>query len=183
MIPVGYMYKSVAAPPDQLTANNVVDVCSVGQCGGSTTKNFADYISFLKHNGYWFFNSPRIIEQIAQENQIDLSAMTLFYYEAYEREFDIAGWSNFPSCADWPTDVVIPRNKTLIGYDVTEFVMRNAPECSLLSCSNLAADFSVNSHCLFDTFAQAKSAVESGAFHAHEPGPYRIIAVYLTGGD
>jgi mRNA-degrading endonuclease toxin of MazEF toxin-antitoxin module len=29
-----------------------------------------------------------------------------------------------------------------------------------------------------DTFEQAKSAVETGAFHAAEPGPYRLLAVY-----
>jgi hypothetical protein len=79
------------------------------------------------------------------------------------------------------TDVLLPEQKRLAGYDVTEYVYSNAPGCSLLSCSNLAARFTVNSHCLFDTLHQAKQAVESGLFNAMEPGPYRILAVYEVG--
>jgi hypothetical protein len=186
MIPVGYMFKSVGRRPDQLPAINVEDSYSAGSCGGSTSQNFADYIGFWKHNGYWFFNSPSIMEEIARENDIDLSTMTLFYYEAYRYEFDLAdddtrspSWSTFDCEPSFPTDIAIPEEKDLVGYDVVEFVFRNSPGCSLLACTDLTAEFAVNEHCLFEKFEQAKEAVESGAFHACEPGPYRIFAVYL----
>ena len=186
MIPAGYMYKMAGAPPSHLTAKNVVDIFSVGACGGSNSPYFTEYIRHWKHNGYWFFNSPQIMEEIAEKENISLSSMTLFYYEIYEYEFDktdyegkVEGWSKFACEADFSTDVQIPAVKVFSGYDVTEYVCRNSPECSLLSCSNLAAQFTVNSHCLFDTFEQARSAVETGAFHAFEPGPYRLLAVYV----
>lgn len=185
MIPVGYMYKLVGIPTASLTANNVVNVFSAGDCGGSPSHFFADYIKYWKHNGYWFFNTPDLMQEIARMDHIDLSAMTLFYYEIYEFEFDksdnqgrVAGWFPFESESSFATDVLIPQEKDLAGYDVVEYVCRNSPECSLLSCSNLAAKFHVNAHCLFDTFGEAKAAVETGEFHAKEPGPYRILAVY-----
>jgi hypothetical protein len=190
MIPAGYMYKYAGPPPSSLEADNVKDIFSAGHCGGGTAPPFADYIGFWKHNGYWLFNSPQIMEQIAAEETIDLSEMTLFYYEYYELQFDrnddpgnpnhVEGWSIFECAPDFVTDVVYLSKKSLAGYDVTEHVRKGAPECSLLSCSNLAARFQVNEHCLFETFDLAKKALESGAFHEKEPGPYRIVAVYLV---
>jgi hypothetical protein len=191
MIPAGYMYKFAGGPPTHLTAEGVVDIFSVGACSGSNSPFFAEYINYWKHNGYWFFNSPEVIEQIASDENIDLSAMTLFYYEFYEFEFDlnddpgnshhVEGWAVFEPTSDFVTDVSLPEQKRLAGYDVTEYVYSSSPGCSLLSCSNLAARFAVNSHCLFDTLDQAKQAVESGLFNAMEPGPYRILAVYEIG--
>ena len=64
------------------------------------------------------------------------------------------------------------------GFDVTTFSGHNEPECSPLSCNALATDISVNQHCLFNTFAEAKAAIERGFFKNSEPGPYRIFAVY-----
>jgi len=40
----------------------------------------------------------------------------------------------------------------LEGFDVTTFSVANSPECSPLSCNDLAADIAVNKHCLFDSF-------------------------------
>src|SRR3954464_15313648 len=94
MIPVGYMYKRVAALPDWLKAENVVDVYSLSHC---ISDDFADYMHYWKHNGYWLFNSPQAIEAIATKENIDLSGATLFYYEAYEYEFDenAKAWAAF----------------------------------------------------------------------------------------
>lgn len=36
----------------------------------------------------------------------------------------------------------------------------------------------MNSHCLFDSFDEAKFHLTEGAFNNSEPGPYRIFAVY-----
>ncbi|MBK8274614.1 MAG: hypothetical protein IPP12_15835 [Nitrospira sp.] len=41
-------------------------------------------------NGYWLFESPDIIEQIAQEHGIELASTTMFYYEVYEQVYDEA---------------------------------------------------------------------------------------------
>ena len=85
MIPAGYMVKRVVRRPDWLKANGVEDIYSVSGC---ISKDFADYIKFWKHNGYWLFDSPEVIEQVAQEHSIDLAGTMMFYYEVYEREFD-----------------------------------------------------------------------------------------------
>jgi hypothetical protein len=178
MIPAGYMYKLVNASPGGVTAKNVVDIFSVGACGAGTSPFFTEYIPYWKHNGYWFFNSPDTLQEIARQDDIDLSRMTLLYYETYGYEFDqsgdskVAGWVPFECERSFVTDVLIPQEKALAGYDVVEYVCRNSPECSLLSCCDLAAKFTVNSHCLFDTFEEAKKALESGEFRTCEPGPY-----------
>lgn len=185
MIPAGYMYKLVSTATDDAISANVIDFYSVGACGAGISPFFTDYIPHWKHNGYWFFNSPDIMREIARDEGIDLSSMTLFYYELHDFELDqpedgtVTRWIPVECSASFATDVSIPEDKVLAGYDVVEYACRNSPECSLLSCSDLAARFTLNSHCLFNTFDAAKAAVESGQFHACEPGPYRILAVYV----
>ena len=59
MIPAGYMAKRVQNRPNGFENTGIVDIYSVSGC---ISKNFADYIKFWKHNGYWFFDSPQIIQ-------------------------------------------------------------------------------------------------------------------------
>lgn len=180
MIPIGYMYKTVERNPEWLEAPLVADIYSVSSC---ISDNFADYIQYWRHNGYWLFDRPEIIEEIAESEKIDLSGMTLFYYEAYEEEFEktTGKWAIFSVNADIKTDIREPANKRLEGYDVVEFSLHNDPGCSPLSCNSLAEDLPVNRHCLLDSFEAAKVALEQGRFEHAEPGPYRIIAVYTVG--
>lgn len=182
MIPIGYMYKTVATQPDWLKASGVADIYSVAGC---VSENFADYINYWKHNGYWLFDTPQIIETLAKTEKIDLSGMTLFYYEAYEQEFDekTGKWSSFDAEPSFKTDVQAPANKQLHGFDIVEFYVHTNPGCSPLSCNGLAEKLPVNRVCLFDNFEQAKDALERGQFEHAEPGPYRIIAVYTLGND
>ena len=177
MIPAGYMYKKVEAKPDWLEAEKVVDVYSLSNC---VSDDFADYINYWKHNGYWLFDSPAIIEEIAANENIDLSGTTLFYYEVYEYEFDEEKeeWLSFEP--DFETNVQILINKHLEGFDIATFRMHNTPDCSPLSCNSLATTIPVNEHCLFDTFIEAKNALDTGLFQNSEPGPYRIFAVYTV---
>ncbi|MES9981547.1 MAG: hypothetical protein ABW107_22780, partial [Candidatus Thiodiazotropha sp. 6PLUC5] len=63
------MAKHVVDRPDWLKSNHVNDVYSVSNC---VSDYFADYINFWKHNGYWFFNSPEIIQELADEHSIVL---------------------------------------------------------------------------------------------------------------
>jgi hypothetical protein len=177
MIPAGYMYKKVVSRPDWLEADAVFDVYSVSNC---MSDDFADYINYWKHNGYWLFNAPRVMEAIAKQQGIDLSGTTLFYYEVYEQEFDEDSntWSVFAPEPSFTTDVQVPMDKRLEGFDVVTFSAHTNPECSPLSCNSLAMTLPVNAHCLFNAFDAAKEALEKGLFRHSEPGPFRIFAVY-----
>jgi hypothetical protein len=175
MIPVGYMAKRVRTKPDSLQAPQVFDIYSVSSC---QCEDFADYIPFWKHNGYWFFDSPEIIKSVAKENSISLEGTTLFYYEEYEMEFDGESWHSFSPEPSFQTNVVFPPKKQLERFDVVNFTAGNSPECVGLSCSSLAGDLHTNAHCLFDSFNEAETNVRNGAFNESEPGPYRIFSVY-----
>jgi hypothetical protein len=175
MIPVGYLAKRRCKKPEALKLPGVVDIYSVGDC---VNDDFADYIDCWKHNGYWLFDSPEIIQAVAKENSIDLERMLLFYYEAYEMEFAEKGWRPFAPEPSFPTNIVQPSERRLEGFDVVTFWAGNAPECSPLSCNFMAADLPSNSHCLFESFEVAETSLSTGRFAGCEPGPYRIFAVY-----
>jgi hypothetical protein len=175
MVPVGYMAKRVGKPPGWVGPSHVVDVYSVGDC---VNDDFADYINYWKHNGYWLFDSPEVIRTVARENSIDLNGTVLFYYEAHGLEYDGENWRPFAPEPSIPTSVVPPPLMKLEGFDVVTFWAGNAPECSPLSCNGLAEDLPTNEHCLFDSFNEAEASLNSGRFTKCEPGPYRIFAVY-----
>jgi hypothetical protein len=175
MVPAGYLAKRVMTKPDWLGVEAVVDVCSLSGC---VSKNFANYIEYWKHNGYWLFDSPQIIRQLAEEHSIDLSGTQLFYYEVYELEFhgDEKRWKPFEPA--FPTKVVPPHNACLEGYDVVTFWGGSCAECSPLSCNSLAKEIKTNQHCLLGSLEEAKRLLEEGRFQHGEPGPYRIFAVF-----
>jgi hypothetical protein len=176
MIPAGYMAKRICERPQFLDAPGVIDIYSVGSC---VNDDFAaDYIQFWKHNGYWLFDSPEIIQTVARENSLDLQGLVLFYYEVHELEFTGESWRPFSLLASIATDVLRPSEKRLEGFDVVTFWAGNAPECSPLSCNSLATEIPTNAHCLFGSFDEAEAGLSDGKFTGCEPGPYRIIAVY-----
>lgn len=177
MIPVGYLYKEVGLRPDWITAKGVRDIYSLSRC---VSDDFADYINYWKHNGYWLFDKPEIMQAIADEHHLDLAGTTLFYYEVYEKEYceEEEVWVSFEPESSFTTNVERPGRARLEGYDVVTFSAHTSPECSPLSCCNLAEKVNVNQHCLFDTFEQAKRALETGTFNDTEQGPFRIFAVY-----
>ena len=180
MKPLGYLYKTVEKNPDWIKTDSVYDIYSLSGC---ISKDFAEYIKYWKHNGYWLFDSPGVIEEVAKNENIDLSGCTLFYYEGYELEYDedLKVWLPYESESSFNTTVELPLEKSPQGFDVASFSVHTSPECSPLSCNSLAVEVSVNEHCLFPTFEEAKSSLESGKFEGSEPGPYRIIAVYKVG--
>ncbi len=175
MIPVGYMAKHVSSRPDWLAAGDIADIYSVSGC---ISEDFDDYIQYWKHNGYWLFDSPEIIRSVAQDNSIELKGTSLFYYEAYEMEFDGECWRPYAPEPSLPTSIFPPPQRQLEGFDVVTFFARNLPECSPLSCNSLANGLPTNAHCLFSSFDEAETHVTSGTFNDSEPGPYRIFAVY-----
>jgi hypothetical protein len=175
MIPAGYMAKRIYKRPDWLKAPKVIDIYSVSAC---QSENFADYIPFWKHNGFWFFDSPEIIESVARERNIPLGGTSLFYYEVYQEQFDGERWMPFSPEPSFTTSVTQSSERQLEGFDVTTYYAGTNPECSPLSCNGLAESVSTNEHCLLTSFGQAQEAVSRGVFNDAEPGPYRIFAVY-----
>ena len=175
MIPVGYLAKRVAPKPEFLKAPQIVNIYSVSSC---VSDDFADYVQYWKHNGYWLFDSPEIISGLAAEHAIPLAGTSLFYYEAYDLEFDGRSWCAFTAEPSIETHVTPPAQKSLEGFDVVSFFARNAPECSPLSCNSVADDVATNSHGLFASFEEAEKSLNKGVFESAEAGPYRIFAVY-----
>jgi hypothetical protein len=175
MTPAGYLAKSVYRRPEWLKAPQVVDIYSVSGC---ISEDFADYVSYWKHNGYWFFDSPEIIRTLAKESSIQLEGTSLFYYEVYEKEFDGEGWNPYTPEQSRPTHVRLPSRKQFEGFDVVAFYARSSPECSPLSCNSMAEELHTNAHCLFESFDEAKRTLDNGSFKNAEPGPYRIFSVY-----
>ena len=137
------MAKRVALCPDWINAKGVSDIYSVSGC---ISKNFADYVKFWKHNGYWFFDSPQTILDVAQQNSIDLMGTTLFFYDANQPEFDGAEgeWTTFEPEASFKTEVVLPTEKKLEGYDVVTFSQGTSAEGSPLSCNPLSGASAIN---------------------------------------
>jgi hypothetical protein len=176
MLPAGYMAKRVSARPEWLTAAQVVDIYSVSQC---VSRDFAPRITYRKRTGNWFFESPELIEHLAREDGVDLRGTSLFFYEVYEQEFDEIDetWSDFGPEPSLPTQVVVPPEKVLDGYDVVSFHYGDSAECSPLSCNRLATVVETNSHCLLATLEQAKQLLDGGVFTGSEPGPFRVFAV------
>ena len=175
MGPVGYMAKRVVTRPEWIRTDCVTSIYSVSGC---VSENFTDYIRYWKHNGYWLFDSPATIVEIAQENDLNLADAVLFFYEAYEFQFDAGEWTRFAPESSFETNVRVPEEKVFEGYDVVTFSVQTSPECSPLSCNGLASEVRTNTRCLLDSFEQARTLLENGTFDGSEPGPYRILAVY-----
>jgi hypothetical protein len=175
MTPAGYMAKRIFERAEWLKAPQVTDIYSVSSC---LSEDFADYIPFWKHNGYWLFDSPEIIRSVANENSISLEGTSLFYYEVYEKEFDGKSWVDWSGELSIPTNVIQPPQKKLKGFDVVTFWAKTSPECSPLSCNSLAEEVHTNGHCLFESFLEAETNLNKGTFKNAEPGPYRIFSVY-----
>lgn len=175
MIPVGYMAKKPILKPNCLKNEHVVDIFSVSSC---IAEDFADYINYWQHNGYWLFNNIDDIKQVAELASVSLDNILYFYYEAYELEFDGHVWHPFQKEVSFETNIVAPRQSKLEGFDIVTFSCGNAPEHSPLSCNYMAEQIAVNEHCLLRSFEEAKSIIESNVLEGCEDGPDRIFAVY-----
>jgi hypothetical protein len=177
MIPVGYMYKSVSQKPDWLKTEDVTDIYSVSNC---VSEDFSEWINYWKHNGYWFFDNPKIINDLAEKNNISLKGMKLFFYYAYEKQcnLDDSVWSPYEVEKSFSTNVLVPKILNKEGYDIVSFSCQTSAECSPLSCNHMAQEIKVNEHCLLSTFNEAKECIDNGMLNECEPGPYRIFEVY-----
>ncbi len=176
MVPAGYMAKSVAIAP-AWGAAAVSDIYSVSDC---MSKAFCEFAGQWKHNGFWLFDSPALITQVAREAGVGLAGRQMFYYEVFGRQFDEAlnAWRPVEPQNSFATNVLAPSDSCLEGFDVVSFSAGTGPECSPLSCNGLAGTIAVNTHCLLNSFDEARRLLEAGAFSGSEPGPFRIFAVY-----
>jgi hypothetical protein len=179
MIAAGYMAKKVSPRPDWIKARAALHVRSVSNC---ISNAFCDYIKHWKHNGYWFYDSPAALRKVAGAASAELADTELFYYEVHEAQFDEEEriWSPFEPENDFATRVEVPPSSRLLGFDVVTFSVQTSPECSPLSCNNLAESIEVNRHCLLESFDRAQDLLENGAFDDSEPGPFRIFAVHAV---
>ncbi len=169
MIPIGYMAKYIEAKTDWLRTDQVVEIVSVQSC---FSKDFADWIHFWRHNGYWFFDSPEVIIALASDHGLDLSTVRWFYYEAYEKEFNDVEevWQAFEPQESFETKVV-PPIEIPVCLDTTLCSLRwpggSSAECSLLSCNRLAEKIRVNRDCLLETFEEAMSLIDGKGLSRH----------------
>jgi hypothetical protein len=76
---------------------------------GCVSNTFTDYLNFWKHNGYWLFDSPERIIEIARAHGIDLAETLLFLYEVYELQFDSGQSMRFEPEPSFGTNVSIPE--------------------------------------------------------------------------
>ena len=175
MIPAGYMYKRIARP-EWLPCSNVTKIYAVSSC---ISKDFTNYISYWKHNKYWFFNRPEDMDSILTEEKIS-EELELLFYELYENEFDEEekAWQEITAEESFGVQVKSPQQKDFLGFDIVSYSMGNSHECSPLSCNLLCQEVGVNEFCLLDDLEKAVQITESLNGKKAEPGPYRIIAVY-----
>jgi hypothetical protein len=102
----------------------------------------------------------------------------LFFYEVFEQQFDAGDWTPFAPDASFGTSVQLPTNERLEGFDVVTFSSQTSPEHAPLSCNGLGARVPTNSHCLIESFEEARRLLETGTFDDSERGPHRIFAAY-----
>ena len=179
------MYKKIAIAADLegwFQSDSIKDVYSVSGC---ISADFTDYINYWKHNRFWFFDTPAIMEETAAAESLDLSGMTLLYYEIYEEEYNDGTncWQPLSpeSFCDYnTTNVIPPKDKRLEGFDAVSYSIPSNHECSPLSCNGMFEKISVNQHCLFESFDEAKKTLDCGRFTNCEPGPYRVVAVHTA---
>jgi hypothetical protein len=174
MIPAGYMYKKIA-DPEGLNCKNVTKIYSVSDC---FSENFADYIPYWKHNQYWFFDNPEVMDSIIHEQKL-VNEFELLFYELYEKEFDEEEqlWQEFSGEESFGYDVKSPSHKEFLGFDIVNYTVGTSPEHSPLSCNLLCQEVDVNQYCLLNDLDDAIKLTETLNAKRAEPGPYRIIAV------
>lgn len=177
MIKLGYLAKQVATTPAGFAAPDVVDIYSVSAC---ISADFADYICYWQHNGFWVFDSPALIQRVAALAGTSVDRCRLFYYEAYPLQYLPLqwAWQRFAPEQALPLNVVPAHNPSLEGYDIVSYSAGSSAECSPLSCNQMAKTIRPNAHCLLPALDDAIRLLEDGELENCEPGPYRIIAVH-----
>ncbi len=185
MVPAGYILKRIVPPPGWLSAPHITEVCSVSDC---VNENVVDLQNGWLHNGFGLANGPATL-MAAQADEAGQAV--LLYCEVHEEEMESDGWSFDPAtwrpltslrsaCVETSVEPIpVEATARLLGYDVV--VSNDFLEHSPLSCNSKAAALGANAHCLFDTFDQARRAIDEGGFgEGCEDGVYRIMSVSMV---
>ena len=177
---VGYFPKLVMPRLDEWwMAENVVEVCSVGECISESPNG---WIEQWKHNDCFFYDSIETAEAVAR---IDPRSFEIFAYRALDRRFDVDGERAVSLPAIRPNP--LSPDWRMIGYDAVEctqgFETGAAVECSPLSCNRVSKEVEVNRYCLIDEFDRAHDlALNFGKQAINvEPGPYYLFEVWRRG--
>lgn len=171
------MAKKIVDRPSWMKCEKVQQIWSVSGC---VSPNFTNYINYWKHNGYWLFDNPKTILEIMKLEGLNFNEFQLFFYEVFEKQYCYfeKAWETFEPEATFETNVIIPRQKILVGFDIVTYYCGNAAEHSPLSCNSLADEVEVNSRCLMASLDAVTSIVTSELYEGCEEGPARLIAVY-----
>lgn len=177
MIDLGYMAKRIVTKPDGFDAPNVQAIYAVSNC---LSADFCDFVQHWQHNGYWFFDSPRLIAKVCQAEGLVISDFTLLYYAGHELQYDAMAkqWVAYTPDKDFKTAVVPPSSAEPLGFDIVTYSCQTQPECSPLSCNVMAEEVAVNEFCLLSSLDEAKALLEAGACDNAEPGPFRVVAIH-----
>lgn len=150
---------------------------------GCIVKGFGDDISTFRHNGWYLYDTPSILAELAAAEKVPRASLRLLYAEVYPRTFSEAGvdLGELKPDPHFDTDIKPPADKTLLGYDVVNFYAGNFPECSYLSCNAMYREIDgLNEYLLFPDWQNALEKLQAGVFSHCEPGPTRLIALYDT---
>ena len=177
MIPAGYIAKRIVSKPDYLEAKQVSSIYSLSGCISAFFDE--DYILHWKHNGFWLYDSPETISEIANQKNLSLKDITIFYYEVYEQECcNLSGeWRPIQPEESFSTQVQIPKIKKLQGFDVTTHY--NGIGCSYLSCNHMAEQLPTNEKCLFHRLEDCIHSLRQLRFQKCSEGWVRIYSVSL----
>jgi len=177
MIDAGYFAKRVMPRPDHLDAHGVREICSVSEC---MSPGAADWIAAWRHNGLGWFN--RVADALSVVPEAQRHEFRVFAYRVHPEVFRGGTRSPLSLPADVQPEPLPPDFKTL-GFDSASKSSAEglSLECSPLSCNGLAAELTVNEHCLFPTLAAAIAGAERFAVEQPEPGDYYVVEV-LEGG-
>lgn len=172
---IGYFARPTTPKKDWPHAEVVEEICNVSTCMSACDW---DWINEWLHNEMWMFDSPDLALKavpVEQRAGCDLYAYQLFpvrFIESQRESYAI------PDVSPAPLDTTFER----LGYDLVSRSQDNCFEHSPLSCNDLAAEVSVNRHCLIDDVAAAFTLAETievpGQPMRGEPGPYYIVEVW-----
>jgi hypothetical protein len=177
MIHGGYFARRIEPKPDALEAPGVREICSVSECISSGAEG---WISAWRHNGLGWFN--RIDDALSVVPDGQSGEFRLFAYRMHPEVFRRDGRAPFTPPADVAPEP-LPDGFHSIGFDSASKSSDSglSLECSPLSCNEMAAELSVNEHCLFPSLEAAIVGAERFAAEQPEPGDYYVVEV-LEGG-
>jgi hypothetical protein len=177
VIPAGYFARRVVPPPEHLAAPGVREICSVSECISPGAEN---WIASWRHNGLGWFN--HVADALSVIPEARRGEFRLFAYRIHPEVF-----SGRERAAFAPPDDVkpepLPAGFETIGFDSASrsSLQASGLECSPLSCNGLAAELTVNEHCLFPSLDAAIAGAQRFAVEQPEPGDYYVVEV-LEGG-